>query len=403
MVETERQGVGGLPAADPEVARRPQPTYQAFADGPPVVRDDGVGVIVSSWDLVTQVLRKPEIFASGLAMDLNTERQLIPLMIDPPAHRKYRKILDPLFTPHRIRPLEAPVTTLANELIDGLVGEEEIDFVSRFSVPFPSQVFLTLFGLPLQQLSQFLVWKDGAIRPHVVVGQPIGHPDVVAYQKSTADAIYAYFDRLLDERADVRGDDLLSHFLDAEVDGDRLSRNEILDICFTFLIAGLDTVSASLECFFAHLAGNVDRRRQIADHPELIPAAVEELLRWETPVMGVIRMATEDTVIDGCPVKAGEFVHPMVGAANLDSSEFPDAGTVRLDRNPNRHLAFGGGHHRCVGSHLARLEFRVALREWHRRIPDYDIKPGAELAYSPGIRSLETFPMVLRSDAGGRP
>ncbi|HET9732308.1 MAG TPA: cytochrome P450 [Acidimicrobiales bacterium] len=400
MAEPSNQALGGLPAADPEVARQPQPTYKAFADGPPAVRDELVGVMVSSWQSVSQTLRKPEIFSSGLAMDLQTERKVIPLMIDPPDHRKYRKILDPLFTPHRVRPMEEPVTELANGLIDGFIDRPEIDFAREFSVPFPSQVFLTLFGLPLEQLPQFLAWKDGAIRPHVVLKKPIGDPEVTAYQQSTADDIYGYFAALLDERADVRRDDLLSHFLDAEVEGDRLSRNEILDICFTFLIAGLDTVSASLECFFAYLARHPDHRRQITDHPEVIPSAVEELLRWETPVMGVLRMAREDTEIDGCPVKAGDFVHPMVGAANLDEAEFPDAATVKLDREPNRHLSFGGGHHRCLGSHLARLELRVALREWHRRIPDYDVAPGVELQYSPGIRSVETFPMVLDRPQG---
>jgi cytochrome P450 len=122
---------------------------------------------------------------------------------------------------------------------------------------------------------------------------------------------------------------------------------------------------------------------------------VEEMLRWETPVMAVARVATGDVEVGGCPIHQGEQVMALIGAANLDDSEVTDAAELRWDRDANRHLAFGGGIHRCLGSHLARLELRVALREWHRRIPDYCVKPGVELDYTAGIRTLATFPMLL--------
>jgi cytochrome P450 len=125
----------------------------------------------------------------------------------------------------------------------------------------------------------------------------------------------------------------------------------------------------------------------------LIPNAIEEMLRWETPVMSVARVAVEDTELAGCPVHAGDQVMVMIGSANTDEAEFPDADQVRFDREVNRHIAFGGGIHRCLGSNLARLELRVALREWHRRIPDYEVEPGHTLVYTPGIRSIEHFPM----------
>jgi len=385
----------------PELARNPQPAYVMLRDSSPVMRLDGVGVIVSSRAGVDEVLRNPEVFSSNMsAHDLKTKRPLIPLQIDPPDHRKYRKILDPLFAPPRMKALEGPVATLVNDLIDAFVDDDEIDFARQFSVPFPSQVFLTLFGLPLDELPRFLRMKDGAIRPDQVVGRPFGHPETEAYQRETADSIYAYFERVLDERAGDPGerrDDLLSHFLHVEVDGDRLTREEMLDICFLFLIAGLDTVSASLDCFFGYLADHRDARRKLVEEPESMPSVVEELLRWETPVMGVARVATRDVEVGGCPIGAGQHVMALLGSANVDEAEFPDAGDLHWDRESNRHLAFGGGIHRCLGSHLARLELRVALREWHRRVPDYCVKPGVELDYTPGIRTLETFPMLLRA------
>ena len=330
-----------------------------------------------------------------MAHDLKAKRPLIPLQIDPPDHRKYRKLLDPLFAPQRMKLLEESTTAVRQRPDRRVHRRGEIDFCQQFSTPFPSQVFLTLFGLPMDDLPRFLKMKDGAIRPDQVVGHEFGHPETEAYQQQTADSIYAYFEQVIDERRGEQRDDLLSHFLHAEVDGDRLTHEEILDICFLFLIAGLDTVTASLDCFFGYLAEHPDARRKIVEDPDAIPAMVEEMLRWETPVMGAARVATRDTEIDGFAISEGEHVMVLLGAANVDEAEFPDAGELVWDREVNRHLAFGGGIHRCLGSHLARLELRVALREWHRRIPEYRIKPGVELNYTAGIRTLESFPMLL--------
>ena len=392
----EGYGVGLAELMNPEVARSPQPIYSMLQASTPIFRLDGVGVIVTSRAGVDQVLRNPEVFASGGAHDLGSKRPLIPLQIDPPDHRKYRRLLDPLFAPQRMKLLEESTVRLVNDLIDGFVDDEEIDFSKQFSTPYPSQVFLTLFGLPMSELPRFLEMKDGMIRPDVVVGKELGHPETEAYQQQTADSVYAYFEQLIDERAIDLRDDLLSHFLQAEVEGDRLSPEEILDICVLFLIAGLDTVTASLDCFFGNLAQQPDARRKIVEEPDTIPAMVEEMLRWETPVMGAARLATTDVEIQGFPVGAGENVMALLGAANVDGDEFPRADELVWDREVNRHLAFGGGIHRCLGSHLARLELRVALREWHRRIPDYSIRPGADLLYTAGIRTIDSFPMVLR-------
>ena len=392
--------VDGVALADlmsPELASQPQPLYAMLRETAPVMRIDGVGILVTSKPDVEHVLRDPEVFSSNVdVMDMKTKRPLIPLQIDPPAQRTFRKILDPLFAPKRMQAREPSVVAVANDLIDAFVDDDQIDFVEQFSVPFPSRVFLDLFGLPVEELPTFLAMKDGVIRPDQVVGQPFGHPDVDALQQATADSIYAYFDALLDERAGTERDDLLTAFMTAEVDGDRLTRDDVVDICFLFLIAGLDTVTASLDCFFGRLAENPVARRQIVEDPGSIPGIVEELLRWETPVMSVARIATRDVELDGCPISQGEQVMAMIGAANVDDTHDTDAAELRFDRTENRHLAFGGGVHRCLGSHLARLELRVALREWHRRIPDYRIAPGAELVYTAGIRTLPSFPMQLR-------
>ena len=394
----ETYGAGLAELMNPDVARNPQPIYSMLQTSSPIFRIDGVGVIVTSREGVDIVLRNPEIYSSSTsAHDLKTKRPLIPLQVDPPDHRKYRKLLDPLFAPQRMKLLEDSTTQLVNDLIDRFIDDTEIDFCAQFSTPFPSQVFLTMFGLPMDELPRFLTMKDGAIRPDQVVGHEFGHPETEAYQQQTADSIYAYFEQVIDERAGEQRDDLLSHFLHAEVDGDRLTHEEILDICFLFLIAGLDTVTASLDCFFAYLAAHPDARRKLVEDPDAIAAMIEEMLRWETPVMGCARVATQDTALGDFAISEGEQVMALLGAANVDQAEFPNSGELVWDREANRHLAFGGGIHRCLGSHLARMELRVAVREWHHRIPDYSIKPGVELNFTAGIRTLDTFPMLLGS------
>jgi cytochrome P450 len=387
---------------DPEMARCPQPIYQVMRDAMRAMPVED-RVVLSGRAEIDEALRQPNVLSSNMsAVDLQNIRPLIPLQIDPPEHKKYRRILDPLFAPKRMALLEDPVADLVNDLIDGFGERTEIDFATSFSVPFPSQVFLTLLGLPLDEVDTFLAMKDGIIRPNHVTGAPYGSEEAIAHQKATALSVYDYFEDVLAERRRERRDDLLSHFVDVEVDGHRLSQEEILDICFLFLIAGLDTVTATLDCMYAFLAQNPAHRQQLVDDPDIVPSAVEELLRWETPVMGIVRSAVEDTEIGGCPIAAGTSVIAMLGAANTDELDVEDAGEVRFDRTTNRHLAFGGGVHRCLGSHLARLELRVALREWHRRIPHYSVREGVTLEYTGGIRSIDHFPMVLAAPAGAR-
>jgi len=381
------------PFGDSDMAANPQPVFKALRDGSPVLALEGSLVLSRKTD-IDEALRHPEMFTSNMsAVDLKNVRPLIPLQIDPPEHKKYRKLLDPIFAPRLMTAMEEEVAVLVNDLIDRFIDRGEVDFAAEFSVPYPSQVFLTLLGLPLEELDRFLAMKDGIIRPDHVTGSPYGSAKADAHQQMVADSIYAYFNQVLDEREAAPRADLVSRFLSAEVDGHKLTREDILDICFLFLIAGLDTVTATLDCMFGFLSQHPEHRRQLADDPSLIPSAIEELLRWETPVQMVARASLEDTTFAGCPVHKGDSIVLMLGSANTDEAEVEDADEVRFDREVNRHIAFGGGIHRCLGSHLARMELRVALREWHRRIPEYSIEPGHTLVYTPSIRSIDHFPM----------
>ena len=371
----------------------PQPMYKALRESSPVFRSPQA-VVLSRLADIEMALKHTELFSSNMdAVDLGNVRPLIPLQIDPPEHAKYRRILDPLFTPREMARREPRVTELVNEMIDRFAVRGECDFHAEFAVPLPCTVFLQLLGLPLEDLDKFLVWKDGVIRPEGARGYK-KHGEAAA---PAAHQIYDYFERAIDDHIANPRDDVLSAMIAADFKGEggALSREELLDTCFLFLIAGLDTVTDSLDCFFVYLARHPDHRRQLVEQPEILPNAIEELLRWETPVPGVARVAIQDVEVGGCPISKGERVSPLLGAANTDPAEFPDPEVVDFARNPNRHRAFGGGPHRCLGSHLARMELRVALREFHRRIPDYEIKPGVELTYTAALRSVESLPLTF--------
>jgi cytochrome P450 len=369
----------------------PQAKYQQLVEAQVMEAMPGM-YMVASRAAVEATFKDSDVFSSEGFLELGNVRPLIPLSVDPPRHLKYRKVLDPIFAPRQMDAIEDDVTARVNHFIDQFEARGECHFTHEFAEQFPSAVFLGLMGLPWEELDTFLRLKDGIIRPGTIEMEPEERQQI---QRDIGQELYAYFDAILDERLRAPKDDILTRFNTAEIDGEKLSREEILDICFLFFIAGLDTVTDSLTCFFAFLAQHDAHRRQIVETPEIIPSAVEELLRWETPVPNVPRMATTD----GCPVAGhtipqGSFVLVNVGAANVDPAEYDDPMDVRFDRDVNRHLAFGGGVHRCLGSHLARRELRVTLREWHRRIPEYSIKPGIELQYAGGLRMVENLELV---------
>jgi cytochrome P450 len=376
----------------------PQPMYrEALAAGGIVQPVEGMQMTFSR-ELSEFVLRNHELFSSRVEMNLGNVRPLIPLNVDPPKHSKYRKLMDPLFAPRQMDAQEADITRRVHGFMDAFADRGECNFSEEFAEMFPSSVFLGLMGLPESDLRTVLHLRDGSLHPEKI------DPDAAfdfdkraAVMNANGVEIYEYFNQQLDERERRPTDDILSHFLSAEIDGERLTRDDILDTCFLFLIAGLDTVSDTLTCYYAYLANHPGHRRQIVDDPDIIPAAVEELLRWESPVpTGVPRVATRDVELpNGQIVPEGTMMMVSYGAANVDPAEFPDAFDVRFDREKNAHIAFGGGVHRCLGSHLARRELRITLREWHQRIPEYRIKPGHEhLEYPPGLRHVKDLMLV---------
>lgn len=377
---------------DLEALAHPQALFKMLRDAGPVV-DMGpdMGMMLVGGDAeVRYVLQHPEIFSSGVdAVVIGQVRPLIPLQIDPPHHKNFRKLLDPIFAPKQVALLEDNTRTIVRNLIGSVAAEGHCNFHSLVAEPLPTTVFLKLLGLPISRAKEFIALKDGIIRPPVKTTE-----EREAAVKETGQKIYAVLQEAIDERVAERQDDFLSMFLDAEVDGHRLTTDDVLDIGYLFFLAGLDTVTASLDCMVSYLARHSEQRQRLVEVPSLIQHAIEEMLRWESPVQGVVRITTEATEIAGCPIPANQVVTAMLHSANTDERAWTDADTIDFDRAENRHIAFGGGAHRCLGSHLARMELRVALEEWHQAVPSYSIADGVELHYSQGLRSVDNLELV---------
>jgi cytochrome P450 len=365
------------------------------AEGPLLHPNPGAVVAVST-TAVKEALHDPAVFSSHPSAGyFGSETGAIPLQVDPPLHSRYRKLLDPMFSPRLMAEREDDIAQWANDLIDAFVGGGSVDFSKQFAVPFPSIVFLRMMGLPTDELDEFLAFKEQMIRPE---GADEEARKLV--QNQAAGWIFGYVSEALALREHELTDDILSQFVRLERDG-KLTRDETLNICLLFLPAGLDTVTDTLECSMVFLAGSPDHQRQLAEHPELAGRAAEELLRFETPVPTVSRIAMSDATLDGCPVAKGTRVRVMLSQVNHDPEIYPDADTVDFERETNPHIAFGGGVHRCVGSNLARVELRVALREWHRRIPSYRLQEGFVPKYRQSLREIEHLPIEFDAAVPG--
>jgi cytochrome P450 len=384
----------GLALFSASTADSPHDTYQRLRNECPVARSDNglPGVYISDYESVQFALRHPEIFSSSAeALSIGQEQPLIPLQVDPPLHTDYRRLLNPPFTPKRIAELEPDVREVVTGLVAGLADGTACDFHEDFATPLPSTIFLRLMGLPSSDLPQFLQWRDNVIRPDVERGDFAG---AAALRAATGKEINTYFESAINAARGAPTEGLLGELVHADMDGRPLTQAELLGICHLMLLGGLDTVTATLDCMIVYLARHPDRRSRLVDDPSLIPAAVEELLRYESPVMVVPRIVAQPVTLRDVDLKPGDAVTLVIGAANLDGAEFDRPDDVDWGRDLNRHVAFGSGTHLCLGAHLARLELRVALEEFHRVIPNYRVADGFEVHFSPGIRQAEHLPLV---------
>ncbi|MEE2061680.1 cytochrome P450 [Rhodococcus artemisiae] len=348
-----------------------------LADKGPVVYSTAHGGhwIVTRYKEIHEVLRDPETFSSypnNLVTGPGGMGKFIPIELDPPEHTGYRLAMQPLFSPNRMKALTEQIRSLINELIDEFAAAGEVEFISAFAHELPTRVFLALMDWPLDDAPLFTDATDT-----VLMGKPgLSEEENQQAQVAAGFEMFGYFHKMVQERRENPGDDITSTLIHTEVeleDGKRLlTDEELYRMFFLLLIAGLHTVQGSLAWSIIHLVNNPDQRAALIEDESLIPSAVEEILRIEAAVIPG-RCATRDVELGGVRIKKGDQLILTLCSANRDADEFDDADELQLDRHPNRHLSFGGGPHRCLGSHLARVELSLALEEIHRRIPDYDL------------------------------
>ncbi|KAA1394232.1 cytochrome P450 [Aeromicrobium ginsengisoli] len=352
--------------------------------------------VITSYDDIHDIVRNPNVFSSrvlNIPDSIGQDGEMIPIQIDPPDHTQYRSIINPLFSPKRMRDLEPRIRDVVTELLDDVVKKKKVDFIEAFAREFPSRVFLALMGWNLDDAPQLNHWVDT-----MVLGVPgASEEENNAVREAAGIEAYAYFAEMIDARTENPGDeeDITQILMNSTFDGRELTQFEILNILLLMMIGGLHTVQGQIAHTIIHMAENPQDRKQLVQNPDIIPSAVEEMLRYESAICPA-RIATEDVVVGEVQVKAGERVLIPFAAANRDPDKFDDPDTVDLTREPNPHLAFGAGNHRCVGSHLARLELRVAFEEIHTRIPDYRLDPDdPPVRHLSQVKGVHRLPLII--------
>jgi cytochrome P450 len=319
----------------------------------------GTWVLTRAAD-IRAALQDAATFSSAVRRS-NSALSLIPLELDPPEHPKFRALMNPIFSPARMKQLEAKVRELARKLAAQCAAKGECDFVEDFAKPFPVGIFLDLMGLPADNMARFLEWEALIMRDKQT-------------RTAAIQQVSLYLQELITARRRNPTDDLISFAVNARVDDRSLTDSEVMGICVLLFMAGLDTVTSSFAFHFRHLAEHEADQESLRRDPGLIPSAVEELFRAYA-VVNTNRYATRDIEFAGVPIKKGDNVTCSTILASRDPHEFDRPNEVIFTRSPNPHNAFSFGPHRCIGSHLARREISAGIEEWLRVIPRFRVKP----------------------------
>jgi cytochrome P450 len=331
-----------------------------------------------------RVLTDPLLFsssASSFAQALGETWRLAPIEIDPPDHARFRALLTPMFSAARIGALNEEVQRRTQELVDELASQGGCEFVSAFAKRLPTSIFLSMVGWPLEELDQFLGWLQLFM----------GSTDADE-RRSGLRQMRDYMRSMIAERRRRPTDDFVSYALAANPEGTKLSDDEVLGFCVLLFLAGLDTVPNSLGFHFRHLAERPDHKRQISADPDILPSAIEELLRAYA-IANPTRLVMHDTDLAGVAMKAGDYVTCSSILSGRDPDEYESPNEVRLTRGP-RHLSFSFGIHHCIGAPLARRELAASISVWLERIPQFRIPTGAKvLTHGGGAFSVDALPL----------
>ncbi len=384
---------------DPTYVEEPYPIWDELRLQCPVAHSDrwGGSFMPVRYADVSAVAHDTEHFTSDQVTVVlpDMERQIElglgdikapPITSDPPQHQSDRRLILPAFSPKAVAVYEKITRALCAELIDRMLVDGRGDAAVGYAQRIPVRVIGKMLGIPDMMAETFTGWVRGLLE--------LGLQDDEIRTESFI-AITGYFTEQIADRKLHPKDDLISELLAAEVDGQPVSDAQVIGTCNLLVVAGIDTTWSAIGSALFHLAGHPEDRRRLVAEPELIPTALEELLRAYSPVT-MARVVKKEVDVNGRHMCPGELVLLSFPAANRDPEVFERADEVIIDRAKNRHIAFGAGIHRCVGSNLARMELRVAIEEWLKRIPEFSLADPAAVTWAGGqVRGPRTLPVIF--------
>ncbi len=381
-------------AGDPRgEAHDPFPWYERMRRESPAMVDPHSGALsVFGYDDVQRVLSDFEAFSSDRGgRDGSSALGASLISSDPPRHRQLRNLITQAFTPRAVAQLAPRITAITGELLDQVAAAGRMDFIEDLAYPLPVIVIAEMLGIPTSERAQFRRWSDAIVSPGAAPAA--GQLSFMDAQREMA----MYFGRLIVERRAEPRDDLISHLISAEIDGQRLSEIELIGFCVLLLVAGNETTTNLLGNAILCFDEQPDVYERLRAQPDRIPDAIEEVLRYRSPVQSMFRAATGGTDLGGVVTRPGQPVIAWIGSANRDETLFPNAHVFDIERTPNRHLAFGYGIHFCLGAPLARLEARLALEALTARFRDIRRVPDAPLRWmeSSIVFGVKTLPVTF--------
>jgi cytochrome P450 len=344
--------------------------WKTLRDAGPVVFMNGHYYLTRREDVLA-ALRNPKVFSSRLALQPpGSPLPVIPLAFDPPEHTRYRKILQPYFSPQGLSKSRPVLQRHAAEMIAELAERGKCDAMADFAKLYPFQVFLDLYGLPVEDRDRVIDWKDAIIADK---------PYMTKEDFDKAGELLAYLTDAIQQRRENPGSDMLSQVMTGEGD---FSDLELLGMSHLLILAGLDTVTAAIGFSLFELARRPQLRAALRDNPRQIRVFIEEIVRLEPSAPVAPRVTTEIVTVGGMTLPAGTPVRLCMAAVNRDGTDAMSTDDLFLDGKVHRHWGFGGGPHRCLGSHLARIELTIIVAEWLKQIPDFEVPAD----YTPEIK-----------------
>ena len=372
---------------DPEFVRDPYPSFAEIRESKcPVAHTErwGGSWMPTRYEDVVAIAQEYETFTSRGILVLppppgQTEGAYggvaaPPITSDPPDHHWHRRLILPVFAPQSVAKYEQGTRDLCNSLIDAFIDKGVADAAGDYAQHIPVRVIATMLGVPLEMEEEFTDWVRGVLE---------NMTDMERRKRARQNIIEFFLAQVKDRAENPRENDLITELMNTEVEGKKVPIEYVLGVCNLMLVAGVDTTWSASGSTLWHMAQHPEHRKQLRDNPDLWPTAIEELLRVYAPVT-MARIVDHDVEYNGCPMKAGDRVLMPFPAANRDPRVFENPDEVILDREHNRHVAFGSGIHRCAGSNLARLEVRVALQTWLARIPEFELVDPSSVTWAGG-------------------